>query len=486
MLCHLLISLPETDKSNLIQKLQQLKKYKVISCNNIYQQLDPNKSILESRLEIEAEVIKQIEEAIANNTPVIYDSFYLKRVWRMDFFNRVKERIPKSIEWFGWYFKFDDRKYNEFYLKHENIFKTIPPIERLPEIKKKLLSLSKAEGFVEICEIKNEKNIKLSNKDREKIINFNVDKFILSQKRSKSKTSVFHRYSKLIDFNRLMHLISLLIHYPALGNLQFEHPKMIKKIFGEEKTFTDSIDEITAIMAQLKGKIYAERNLITEDLNFLESHQFLYDNQDLVVQDKPITVEKIEYDDYFFTHYASNIDAFERILTTLKFISLNPFIDTEKLTLVNPDSFEKLSEAIQSSHLSQKDKDKKQNLLKGTLPRFTYKLMEYKEELNKKHIENEELDYNQELNRNYWFKRLYNLLECRDNLRKDFQLIIHPYQVFPHQTMRKGYFFGTGILTEQELKQAFDLVRNQANDIDDLSQLSFLTSFSKFLKLLNY
>jgi hypothetical protein len=48
--------------------------------------------------------------------------------------------------------------------------------------------------------------------------------------------------------------------------------------------------------------------------------------------------------------------------------------------------------------------------------------------------------------------------------------------------MRNGYFFGTGILTKQELQQTFALVQNQANNINDPLALELSQKFADRLQ----
>jgi len=235
-----------------------------------------------------------------------------------------------------------------------------------------------------------------------------------------------------------MHLISLLINYPALGNLQYEYPDLIEQIFGEAKIFPDSLTEITAIMAKLKGNVYAQPNLIAEDLIFLENQGLIHSYQTDYIPSK--TAEIPTFKSFEITnHYASEIVPFKRILNTFKVISHYPF--SPKL---DPSFLEQIYTGSKS-------------LDNGYLTSVAYKLIEY-----------EKLDDS--------------LKNRRDLLRKDIEFIFNPYQIFPQSPMRNGYFFGTGILTQQQLIQTFDLLQSQAKNIDDPLAVELFQKFHERLQ----
>lgn len=431
MLCHFLIGIPASGKSTFAQLLAQTGNYQIISTDAIRQELYDDEKIQGNWLEIEAEVIKQIKEAIALKTPVIYDATNIKRAWRIDFLQKVVQQV-KNLDWLAWHLNLNLTVCQQ---QNQQRVRKVPDniIKKMAE-DIKLFPPHVAEGFINVQVIKSYEHFQI---DYLEHILGKLPRVITNRKnKTNNPNLVYHPYSRLVDFERLMHLISLLINYPALGNLQFKYPHLIQQIFGEEKTFPDSLTEITAIMAKLKGNVYAQSSLIEQDLIFLENQGLIHSYKPVSAQPKNTDIPTVEYSD-IINHYASELKVFRRILTTLKVI-----IDCPLCSKLEDDIFSKIP--------------KNDRLNNGYLTSLTYQL-----------ISSENLDNRQIKNR-------------QDILRKDIEFIFKPYQILP-KIMRNGYFFGTAILTEQELKHTFYLLQSHSQNIDNPLALSLIETFHKRL-----
>ncbi len=437
MLCHFLIGIPGAGKSTFAQLLAQLYNCQIISTDAIRKQLYGDETIQGNWLEIEAEVIHQIEKAMVINTPVIYDATNAQRSWRMELLQKLERNIGK-IDWLAWYLNIDLGTCKQWNRQRE---KQVPD-EIIDNMAQSLKQFPPhvAEGFIDLKKIKNYQEYQ-----REFIkqkINCLNRSLINRQNRTKNDNLVLHSYSKLLDFERLMHLISLLINYPDLGNLQFTNPDILKRIFGKSISFDDSLSEITAMMAKLKGNIYADKILIQQDINFLSNHNLINSHKkEIKLEQFRVIVDEVFIDSSspIITHYASDKYTFERILNTIKTITYYPFspkIDNESLPWDN----------IPSGHLTN----------------LAFELIQW---------ENSHERY---------------LKTRRDLLRKDIEIVLNPYQLFPHNIMRNGYFFGTGIFTENELIQTFRLLQNQAKNLDDPLALDLYNKFETKMKWANF
>ncbi|MBL1208387.1 AAA family ATPase [Geminocystis sp. GBBB08] len=430
MLCHFLIGIPGAGKSTFAQLLAQLYHCQIISTDDIRKVLYGDEIIQGNWLEIEAEVINQIQKAIALNTPVIYDATNAQRSWRMDLSQKLERNIGK-IDWLAWYLNINLETCKQWNSQR----KRRVPEEILDKMRKTLKQFPPhvAEGFIDVKVIKNPQEYQ--KEFIEQKINCLNRSLINRQNRTNNNNLVLHSYSRLLDFDRLMHLISLLINYPDLGNLQFTNPDILEQIFGKSISFDNSLSEITAIMAKLKGTIYADKILIQQDLQFLINYGFIRDhNAPLKNSNFLVNIEEITPNIHknLITHYASDKYTFERILNTIKTITYYPFspkIEPEQLQEIQP--------------IKTRNKDKLNNIPSGTLTNLAFELII---------LENSNERY---------------LNTRRDLLRKDIEFILNPYQLFPHNIMRNGYFFGTGILTENELIQTFRLLQTQAKNLDD-------------------
>ncbi|AFZ55542.1 WYL domain-containing protein [Cyanobacterium aponinum] len=444
MLCHFLIGVPASGKSTFAQLLAKTGNYQIISTDTIRQQLYGDEVIQGNWLKIEDEVINQMKEAIALKQGIIYDATNAQRAWRMDLLSKIQKQIGK-IDWLGWYLNLDLKIAQTWNSQRE---RTVPDniIERMSD------SLQQfpphvAEGFINIVEIKQPQQCNLS--FIEEKLN-GLERCIINRNnRTKIENIILHRYSKLLDFDRLMHLISLLIAYPELGNLQYAYPDILEQIFGNPVTFDDSLSEISAVMAKLKGNIYADKLAIEKDLQFLINYGLIKHNITEPKYESSLTEINDNLDD-IITHYASDKYTFERILNTIKTIADYPFLPNVKADFLN-----------QLCPNEQSVKDSSKSNLSGHLTNLTYKLMKL-EKCPDKHLK-----------------------ARRDLLRKDIQFILKPYQILP-KTMRNGYFLGTGILSERELIETFRLLQTQAKNIDDPLALNLYNRFKDKMKWANF
>jgi predicted kinase len=100
LICHVLIGIPGSGKTSLAQAwLNHDRRYVYISTDAIRSQLYGNADIQGEWSAIEAEVLKQITDAIESQRPVIYDATHVKRSWRISFLQQVRE-MP--CDWIGW------------------------------------------------------------------------------------------------------------------------------------------------------------------------------------------------------------------------------------------------------------------------------------------------------------------------------------------------------------------------------------------------
>ncbi|MFH7241224.1 MAG: AAA family ATPase [Spirulina sp.] len=100
---HLLIGPPGSGKSTLARQIQaSLPQSCVVSTDQIRQTLYGNAAEQGAWPDIEAEVVRQIIQALGRGDAVIYDATNARRSWRVAFLQRLH---PLGIPWVGWYLK---------------------------------------------------------------------------------------------------------------------------------------------------------------------------------------------------------------------------------------------------------------------------------------------------------------------------------------------------------------------------------------------
>jgi predicted kinase len=431
MLCHFLIGIPASGKSTFAQKLAKLGNYQIISTDSIRKVLYGDEIIQGNWLEIETEIIKQITTNIKCNIPVIYDATNSKRAWRIDLLNKINSSFPSPVEislilkpsptdveqkvikvnWIAW---FINTKLEICLYDNQQRSRNVPPeiIEQMAQDLSQFSPIT-AEGFIKVIEVKERKFSKV---EYQKLIN-NFKRSLINSKNRYGDVK-FHPYSKLIDFERLLHLLALLLQFPGLGNLENDQPEIVNHIFGEIPNFKDSLEEITAFMVKLKGKIYGDKQALEQDIIWLAKNGLISENS-LQLPLGDITLESLDIKEDFIYHSYTDRDAFFRLMTMIKFILHYPFLQSEN---------------EQALHT-----------LVNSLRQET----------------------------NYHFSS--------DLVRKDIEKVLKPYQILPNFAMRSGYFAGTGILSQAQLKQVFAEIQGLSKNTSNPLSLSIYEVLKKRL-----
>ncbi|GAB1543357.1 hypothetical protein NUACC21_60310 [Scytonema sp. NUACC21] len=427
-ICHFLIGIPGSGKSTLTAQLAKLGNYCVVSTDAIREQLYGDASIQGEWSEVEKNAISQIVSAIASGKAVIYDATNAKRAWRMALLLKLSAchqegqgddeknfpPLPSSTSptWIGWYLQTPietclawneqrDRKVPNVVI--EAMYKSLqdfPPIA--------------AEGFAVVNSIDpsspgfDVEHIKLQLKGLSRS---------LINRTNRNRHVKLHSYSKLLDFERLMHLISLIIRYPGIGNLQATDPSVVEKIFGIVPEFASSVEEFSAFMERLCGKIYSDKNAIASDLRWLEQNSLIGVNTIPASPLLPLSVASHLPSSPFPTHSYSDLDTFTRLVQTIRFILHHPYLQNS-----GQSSLKTLAIALRDNGIIDGD---------GI-----------------------------------------------DTVRKDIEKVLKPYKILPNFPLRDGYFAGTAILSQSELMEVFGVLQSQAKSLEDPVALEIYETFA--------
>ncbi len=411
MISHIFIGCPSSGKSTLANYIiNQNSNYQIVSTDKIREQLFGDENIQGDWQLIEAEIFKQIDYFIQLGKPIIYDATNAKRWWRISLLKRLAKY--ENVNWIGWYLKTPLNVCLEWNQKRE---RQVPDdvISNLYQSLRNFPPLS-AEGFLAVYDIPFKEDKLDVNEFNDKLSKLNRVQVNRTNRTANSKVQ-FHPYSRLVDFDRLFHLLSLIIKYPNFGNLSESNPELIKEIFGDEIQFDCEIDEICGFLIKYYDKIYAQPEAIKEDLIWLETMGII--NQKNY---EPLPDIEIVNIDCLVTHPYSDIEPFTRLITTIHFIIHHPLI------------WNKQNGCLQS----------------------LVQAMQQEKVIN---------------------------INCGDSIRKDIEKVLKPFGILPDFTVKKGYFIGTGILSETELIKVFHLLEAQANSLSDPVALSVYDTFKNRL-----
>jgi len=409
---HLLIGIPGSGKSTFAQILATLcPDAVIISTDRAREQLYGNETIQGNWPEIETHLLKQVHSAIAQGQTVIYDATNAQRAHRLEWLQKVNTIIEPNNCWLGWHLQTSPETAKAWNQKRdravpeEAINRMQTSLDRFPP--------RSAEGFLKVAKIE-VRDTEMAKIQARHIMN-RLNRS-LTQQRNQSRQYDLHPYSHLLDFERLMHLLSLILQYPGLGNLRETAPETAQTLLaGTISDEADDLDEIQAIMARWKGRVYADRDELAGDLEWLEKNGFL--TTGTVEEELQIdSISKDKQQQPAAWHRYSDWEPFQRLLTLTRYLAHHPFPTKPK---PKSDSSSKRQQGLQEGFFQTMQND-------GVLLGHTLA-----------------------------------------SVREDIRQVLKPYELFPGFTMKKGYFCGTGIFSQPELAKIYGLLRSQQVYLDD-------------------
>ncbi|QFZ91812.2 AAA family ATPase [Synechococcus elongatus] len=408
LLNHLLIGPPASGKTTFAQSLQQeLGAAVILSTDRIREQLYGDAAIQGPWEEIEAELQRQIQQAVADGKAIIYDATNVKRAWRMGFLQQVS---PLGLPWIAWELKTDLNTCKAWNQHRQRVVpeRVIEDFYRYQQHLRPTLG----EGFVGLASFNPTQDTNPAAVIQAQLKKCRRSGINHENRYAKTET---HRYSRLLDFDRLMHLLALLSRYPGLGQLRDQDPATLEQLLttSPAPVFVDAVAEIAAVLRAQQGPLYGDEAAIALDLQWLEAEGFL--GSDVVTQDLRLPPLAQPDPPLFFHHYSDRAP-FSRLVKTIRFILHNPLIQEE--VYQEQRSF-------------------------GLSPRRI--------DILASQLEQASILYQTE----------------QGMLRKDIEWVLHPYGIFPEPSLRKGYYLGTGILNRSQLEQIYQLVQKQADGLDD-------------------
>lgn len=412
VICHFLIGLPASGKSTFAQVLAEEINAVVVSTDEIRAQLYGDAANQGIWADIEVEVLDQIKTAVEKDQPVIYDATNVMRPWRLDFLYKTVNLF--NIQWIGWHLQTSVEKCKQ---RNQQRDRQVPD-EVIDKMNANLQENppESNEGLLKIYPVP----VKDNNFDLDEICTILTGfKRLLANIANLNKNKVFHPYSRLLDFERLMHLMSVIINYPGIGNLAETEPENLKEILEVEELpqFSTSIEEICAVITKKYHAIYAHPKAIEKDLYWLEKNGILARGD---IAANLIEIESIDYP-YLISHRYNDLEKFQRLIKTIRFIVHHPFLceENSKPSVTTETGFRQTS------------------IVKAM---YNYGLFSGKIDIENK----------------------YQRRPLENNFREDICHCIKPYQLLPNFAMKKGYFAGTGILSQYELNKLYQSLRSHS------------------------
>ena len=218
--------------------------------------------------DIQQRLHQRLVEAVAAGQPVIVDATHAKRAWRLAITQALA--LPRRVEWIGWWL------FTPLPISLEWNGRRPQPVP-VPVIQEMAAALAdphfgpcRAEGFAAICAVVPGHHDDLTPLLASELAA--LDKRIRSARARESKWHL-HGYSRLLDLERLLYLIRLLISFPGL---EASDPGTRAELEAWVSPLPqgDLADRAAVFLRRLHGDCYADAAALRVDLAWLEANGY--------------------------------------------------------------------------------------------------------------------------------------------------------------------------------------------------------------------
>ncbi|MEB3200559.1 MAG: AAA family ATPase [Synechococcaceae cyanobacterium] len=422
--CHLLIGPPASGKTTLAAALAGLTGALVLSTDVVRAELFGDPAVQGPWRDIEALLHQRIREAVAAGTPVIVDATHARRPWRLAITQALS--LPAPVEWIGWWLFTPLATCLQW-----NRTRRRPVPE--PVIREMAAALAdphfgpcRAEGMAAVVAVVPTHHHELAPLLTAELSR--LDRRIRSA-RNRERGFTLHGYSRLLDLERLLHLLRLLSSYPELSAADPATRAELEAIVSPLPT-GDLAEQAAAFLRRLHGDCYADASAIRADLAWLRDQGFcsaqpcLAPIQPPPPQPQPAGSQPFPWVGGCHSGPSALGDApvFQRLFTLLRHLLQHPFDRAPGLPL--PDHLIARTEAIPGAYLPGE----------------------------------------------------------AATLRKDLEKLLTPYGFRqPHDNVRHGYALGTALLSAQRLREVHGVVSQAAGRLADPSAQDLLAELEQRL-----
>ena len=272
--CHLLIGPPASGKTTLAKVLAPLLTAEagppalVLSTDVIRAELFGDAAVQGPWIDIEARLHQHIQEAVTAGIPVIVDATHAKRPWRLAITQALS--LPAPVEWIGWWLSTDLATCLQWNQTRKRLVPEPVIREMAAALADPVFGPNRSEGFAAIVAVVPSHHHNLKRLLRDELAR--LDQRIRSA-HNREKGFALHGYSRLLELERLLYLIQLLITYPELSASDAATRAELEAIVSPLPE-GDLADRAAAFLRKLHGPCYGDATAIRSDLQWLDQAGF--------------------------------------------------------------------------------------------------------------------------------------------------------------------------------------------------------------------
>jgi predicted kinase len=266
--CHLLIGPPASGKTTLAGVLAELTGAQLLSTDRLRQELFGDARVQGPWGDIEALLHQRIRELVAAGVPVIVDATHARRPWRLAITQALA--LPVPVEWIGWWLYTSLSTCLQW---NQNRTRLVPgPVirEMAAALADPVFGPSRGEGFAAVIAV-----VPTHVRELEPLLCDELARLDhrIRSARNRENRFALHGYSRLLDLERLLHLLRLLSTYPELSTDDPATRAELEAIVSPLPE-GDLADQAAAYLRRLHGECYGDATAIRGDLVWLSANGF--------------------------------------------------------------------------------------------------------------------------------------------------------------------------------------------------------------------
>ena len=424
--CHLLIGPPASGKTTLAHALAPLltdpgePPALILSTDAIRAEVFGDAAVQGPWRDIQTPLQQRLIAAVEQGIPVIVDATHARRAWRLALTQALV--LPTPVEWIGWWLFTPLPTCLEWNARRD---RPVP----VPVIQEMAAALAdphfgpcRAEGFAAICSV-----VPTHQSELEPVLQAHLQGLEQRIRAADNRERKLqrHGYSRLLDLERLLYLIRLLITYPDLDGGDPGTTAELQSLLSPMPE-GDLAERAAAYLARLHGECYGDVSAIRGDLAWLEDNGFC----SAIPEQKPIQLAPTPPGGergggvHGGVPPMGDAPVFQRVMTLLRHLLQTPF-----------DRQRRRGTSLQQHLIAATG-----SIPGGYLPGESA------------------------------------------TLRKDVEKILTPYGFRArHDNVRHGYCLGTAVLSAPRLREVHDVVRQAAERLADPSAQGLLAELDERL-----
>ncbi|WP_186586483.1 AAA family ATPase [Synechococcus sp. A15-28] len=267
--CHLLIGPPASGKTTIATLLAPLLDAELLSTDRIRDELYGDPMIQGHWHEVEDRLHAEIQASVAAGRSVLIDATHAQRPWRLALTQRLE--LDRPVEWIGWWMRTPLEVCLEWNKRRERQVPELVVQQFAAALNDRDFQPSRSEGFAVLVDYNPAADGDPAKELAAEISRLNKR---ISAARNREQAKELHCYSRLLDLERLLHLLQLLSRYPGLSAGDVTTRAELEAICNPLPEGAMA-QRAAAYLSRLRGECYCDVDALEADLLWLQSQGFL-------------------------------------------------------------------------------------------------------------------------------------------------------------------------------------------------------------------